>query len=241
MPVQVGYPSFSIQDALGDIDCDAALGDPADAGAADAFQGSHPDAAYGERHSVWGFALFVGIDELSAKSAGTSVCGLAKDIRDYGHALVNGVDSHAAVALGPAAAECTPIESVFAAFGDPSTMVRPQLDKSVLKRPAGVLVDVSGRQVFLDGDTVNLTVKEFELMTYLISHKERVVGRDELLRHVCREAAVVPNLRTIDVHVGRLRNKLGRLAKVIRSERGSGYQYHGDPEMTVCTMPEYMI
>lgn len=228
MPVQVGYPSLSIQDALGAI-----------AGAS--FSGSHPDAGFGEKHAVWGFALYVGIDEVSARSAGTSVHSLAKEIRDYGHALVNGLDSHAAVAVGPPDAEGRPIESVFAAFGDPSTMVRPQLDKSLLKRPPGVLVDVSGRQVFLDGETVNLTVKEFELMTYLISHKDRVVGRDELLRHVWREAAVVPNERTIDVHVGRLRNKLGRLAKVIRSERGCGYQFHGDPEMTVCTMPEYMI
>ncbi|UVJ40133.1 winged helix-turn-helix domain-containing protein [Arthrobacter sp. CJ23] len=246
MPVPPGYPSSSVQgNNMGEEEHQA-------------FYRRRPDEKTPAARSARGFALFVGIDEAVAQSAGTSLCGLAKDIRDYGHALVDGLDSHVAVALGPPGGEGSPIQSVFAAFGDPSALARPRRDIKVplpsavrppaiqprrAKRPAasGVLIDVSARKVYLDGESVHLTIKEFRLMTYLIDNRARIVGRAELLQHIWGHAAELPNERAIDIHVRRLRSKLGRLARTIQTRRGAGYQFRGDPELTVCTAPEYMI
>jgi DNA-binding response OmpR family regulator len=51
----------------------------------------------------------------------------------------------------------------------------------------------------------------------------------------------VPNERTIDVHIRRLRSKLGRLANTVRTVRGQGYRFYEHPEVVVWAAPEYSI
>ena len=51
----------------------------------------------------------------------------------------------------------------------------------------------------------------------------------------------VPNERTIDVHIRRLRSKLGRLANTVRTVRGQGYRFYEHPEVVVWAAPEYTI
>ncbi|KRE70990.1 hypothetical protein ASG77_12665 [Arthrobacter sp. Soil762] len=137
------------------------------------------------------------------------------------------------------------MDSVFSAFGDPTLLVRPRTDAEHPGREeqsghVGVIIDVSGRSVHLDGMPVRLTRVEFSLMIYLMGASMRAVGREELLCRVWGDGAAVPIDRTIDVHIRRLRNKLGRFARTIRTERGAGYRFHAHPEISVFT-PEYVI
>lgn len=196
--------------------------------------------------SARGFALYVGVDESEAQAAGTSVSAVARETCVFGQFLVGGLEIHAAVALGPANARGGALESVFAALGDPRRHFGQLPAK---EEPAGgeaqawnvgVVIDVSRRSVHLDGIPVRLTPVEFNLLTYLMGASMRAVGRQELLCHVWSDGASIPSDRTIDVHIRRLRNKLGRFSKSIRTERGAGYLFHAHPEIRLFT-PEYVI
>ena len=193
-----------------------------------------------------GFVLYVGVDEDSAAAAGTSLAKLAQDIRAYAQSLVPQAQSYAAVAIAPADASGTALDVVRSTFGDPTVAARqrheaPRHQSVQEPRPTGVLIDLARREVHLDGETLNLTFKEFELLNYLVENGTRTVGRDELLDGLWRNADEVPNERTIDVHIRRLRSKLGRLANTVRTVRGEGYRFYEHPEVIVWAAPEYSI
>lgn len=193
-----------------------------------------------------GFVLYMGIDEETAAAAGTSIAKLAQEIRAYAQSLVSGAESYAAVAVAPASAPGSALDVVRSTFGDPTVGARQRAETARLQqpqdpRPSGVLIDLARREVHLDGDSLNLTFKEFELLNYLVENGTRTVGRDELLEGLWRNAEEVPNERTIDVHIRRLRSKLGRLANTVRTVRGQGYRFYEHPEVVVWAAPEYSI
>ncbi|MFW0108069.1 winged helix-turn-helix domain-containing protein [Rothia sp. P7181] len=197
-----------------------------------------------------GFVIYVGLSEETAASNGTSLVRIVQELRDYTRGIVPEADSYAAVALAPSGAEGTDLEVVRNALGDP-TAVHHQPEpfsstqySSQEHKPAhsvGVLIDLSRREVFLDGEVLNLTYKEFELLNYLVENGARTVGREELLASLWRDAEETPNERTIDVHIRRLRSKLGRLANTVRTVRGQGYRFYEHPEVVVWAAPEYSI
>ena len=193
-----------------------------------------------------GFVLYMGIDEETAAAAGTSIAKLAQEIRAYAQSLVSGAESYAAVAVAPASAPGSALDVVRSTFGDPTVGARQRSEASRQQqpqdaRPSGVLIDLARREVALDGESLNLTFKEFELLNYLVENGTRTVGRDELLEGLWRNAEEVPNERTIDVHIRRLRSKLGRLANTVRTVRGQGYRFYEHPEVVVWAAPEYSI
>ncbi|POH75381.1 winged helix-turn-helix domain-containing protein [Arthrobacter glacialis] len=192
-----------------------------------------------------GFVLYVGVDEDTAAAAGTSLAKLAQDIRAYAQSLVPQAQSYAAVAIAPSDAVGTALDVVRSTFGDPTVASRQRQETVRVpvadQRPTGVLIDLARREVHLDGDTLNLTFKEFELLNYLVENGTRTVGRDELLEGLWSNADEVPNERTIDVHIRRLRSKLGRLANTVRTVRGEGYRFYEHPEVVVWAAPEYSI
>lgn len=192
-----------------------------------------------------GFVLYVGLDEATAQEQGTSLGKLATQVRAYLQTLSPEAQTHAAVALAPASAPGESIDVVRQALGDPTVARRPHTEatrqQAAAPRPSGVLIDLSRREVHLDGQTLNLTFKEFELLNYLVENGARTVGRDELLTNLWRNAEEVPNERTIDVHIRRLRSKLGRLANTVRTVRGQGYRFYEHPEVIVWAAPEYSI
>ncbi len=95
--------------------------------------------------------------------------------------------------------------------------------------PSGVLtigpitIDRAEHQVFVDGDPVELTPTEFKLLLTLAERRGRVQGRAHLLETVW-EAAPDIQTRTVDMHVQRLRTKLGEAGDVIETVRGFGYR-----------------
>ncbi len=199
-----------------------------------------PQAVTGDT-SPRGFVLYVALDEATAAAAGTTFTDLAQNVRAYVRSLVPTAASHAAVALAPADAEGSDIDVVRAALGDPTVSRRPRPEPAPTQRATGVLIDLSRREVQLDGQRLNLTFKEFELLNYLVENAARTVGREELLGGLWRNADEVPNERTIDVHIRRLRAKLGRLANTVRTVRGQGYRFYDHPEVVVWAAPEYSI
>jgi DNA-binding winged helix-turn-helix (wHTH) protein len=198
-----------------------------------------------------GFVLYVGLDEEAAAAQGTTLSKLASQVRAYVQSLAPDAQTHGAVALAPADAPGENIDVVRQALGDPTVSRRPRTaaveiqrqpqPASHASRPSGVLIDLSRREVHLDGETLNLTFKEFELLNYLVENATRTVGREELLSGLWKNAEEVPNERTIDVHIRRLRSKLGRLANTVRTVRGQGYRFYEHPEVVVWAAPEYSI
>lgn len=90
-------------------------------------------------------------------------------------------------------------------------------------------VDVPHRTVLLDGVPVYLTFKEYELLHLLIRRRGSVLTRDEILQQVW-EADYFGGERTVDVHVRRLRAKLGaQAARLLETIRGVGYRLRRDP------------
>ena len=108
--------------------------------------------------------------------------------------------------------------------------------QAILRRTGGsvarlnrgsLMIDVERYDVFVDGQEVRLTAVEFKLLRTLMESPGRVVTRDQLLAtvHVFDDAAVVD--RAIDVHIGRLREKLGddpAKPRFIQTVRGFGYK-----------------
>ena len=98
------------------------------------------------------------------------------------------------------------------------------------ERPAAVYAgahltaDFDAVVVSVDGEQVKLTRREFELLRYLVQNKNRVVSRDRLLERVWGYDRMVET-RSVDVHVGRLRQKLGTAGHQIETAVGLGYRF----------------
>ncbi len=91
---------------------------------------------------------------------------------------------------------------------------------------ADLEMDLLVRRVRRGGKDVELTPREFELLEYLLRHKEQVVSREMLAREVWRETSrVTPLDNVIDVHMARLRRKIDERfdCKLIHTIRGVGY------------------
>ena len=86
----------------------------------------------------------------------------------------------------------------------------------------GVELDRSSRTVRVDGEAVDLTSREFDLLAALLSHPGVVLSRDRLLEMVW-QGEFAGGTRTVDVHVAQLRAKLG-LPDFVETVRGAGYK-----------------
>lgn len=86
-------------------------------------------------------------------------------------------------------------------------------------------LDRAAREVFMEGELVVLTYKEYELLTYLIENRMRVVPREELLDKLWDYNADIET-RTLDIHIRTLRQKLGEEGgSYIRTVRSVGYRF----------------
>lgn len=93
-----------------------------------------------------------------------------------------------------------------------------------------VVVDFASADAHKGGVPVSLTGKELRLLKYLVDHRNRVLSRQEILRHVWEYDSAVSS-RTIDVHVGWLRQKLEddpQQPRYIKTIRGRGYRFDSE-------------
>ncbi len=88
----------------------------------------------------------------------------------------------------------------------------------------GIRIDRLGHQVTVDGAQLELSYKEFELLTYFIENKGIALSREKILNHVWNYD-YFGDARTIDTHVKKLRNKLGAKGEYIKTIWGMGYKF----------------
>jgi DNA-binding response OmpR family regulator len=113
-------------------------------------------------------------------------------------------------------------------------LLRRGRTKETLRLSVGDLdMDLVSRKVVRGGEIVELTVREFELLEYLMRHENQVVPRDTLARDVWKEPTRgTPLNNVIDVHIARLRRKVDadQATKLIHTVRGIGFMLRvGEP------------
>ena len=86
-----------------------------------------------------------------------------------------------------------------------------------------ISINTDTREVFVNGEEVKLTFKEYELLVFLIENGNKVVSRDELLNKIWGYE-YTGETRTIDIHIKTLRQKLGTAGDYIKTIRGMGYR-----------------
>ncbi|HIQ97983.1 MAG TPA: response regulator transcription factor [Candidatus Limivivens merdigallinarum] len=97
-----------------------------------------------------------------------------------------------------------------------------QGEPTVLKY-ASIVISVNRREVTENGRKVELTLKEFEVLRYLMENRGIVLTRDQLLGHIWGYD-FGGETRTVDVHIRSLRQKLGESGKLVETVRGVGYR-----------------
>jgi len=103
---------------------------------------------------------------------------------------------------------------------------RSEKDESRIYRDKGLSVDLDAILVECDGKPVKLTRKEFSLLEHLINNIGRVVPRQQLLDSVWGYS-YFGDSRTLDVHIRRLRQKLGNCGSAVETAIGTGYKFVG--------------
>ena len=112
--------------------------------------------------------------------------------------------------------------------------------KAVLKRgepndmggKSAIVIDelelnLKKRKLKIDNEGIELTKKEFEILTLLLQREGYIMSRDDILKRVWDEHTIVAE-RTIDVHMARLRKKLGEYGRFIKNKPGYGYTFERD-------------
>lgn len=183
-----------------------------------------------------GFALYVGIDEAKAAAAGVSLGTLVEALRRTLGELAPAAETYATVALAPVGSGGRDVDVVRLALHEPSAVARTK-DEPVEedRAPGGVVVDISRKRVLIDGESAAFTFKEFELLQYLVLREGRTIERTELVASLWEGATddEAPGERTIDVHVRRLRAKLGVYEDIVRTVRGVGYRFDRHADVSI--------
>ena len=176
-----------------------------------------------------GFALYVGIDEAKAAAAGVSLGTLVEALRRTLGELAPAAETYATVALAPVGSGGRDVDVVRLALHEPSAIARTKDEPAEEDRaPGGVVVDISRKRVLIDGESAAFTFKEFELLQYLVLREGRTIERTELVASLWEGSTDedAPGERTIDVHVRRLRAKLGpEHEQLIGTVRNVGYRF----------------
>ncbi len=100
-------------------------------------------------------------------------------------------------------------------------------NSSVIQKFDGLEVNMAARTITVDGKRVELTPKEYDLLFYMIQHKNIALSREKLLEDIWGYDFFGDD-RTIDTHVKNLRNCLGPYRKFIVTLRGVGYKFEYD-------------
>lgn len=187
-----------------------------------------------------GFLLWVGVNPTDRRRHAAEIIELAETLGELARELLPTAETFTALSLGESGPQTPRTEDLGALrqrltaleviahtslwseagiFDEPAPVPLFEVDLSPRVR-----IDLPARRVVADGVEQRLTYKEFELLSHLVGSAGRVVSRSELLLSVWREESVDSASRTIDVHVRRLRDKLGLQNQII-TVRGAGYRF----------------
>ncbi|MDR0546562.1 MAG: response regulator transcription factor [Dysgonamonadaceae bacterium] len=92
-----------------------------------------------------------------------------------------------------------------------------------------LVINSDTKELMIGSEIVPLTRTEFDIITLLASHPDRIFEREDIIDNLWKDAPYI-TARTIDVHIGRLRKKLGDKASLIVSRPGYGYRFNDNPK-----------
>ena len=101
---------------------------------------------------------------------------------------------------------------------------RTQGNSKEVKDYGGIEIDKDGRTVTVDGQVLELSLREYELLVYLVENENIALSRDKILNNVWNYD-YYGDSRTIDSHIKKIRHKLGKRGKYIKTMRGVGYKF----------------
>ena len=101
---------------------------------------------------------------------------------------------------------------------------RTQGNTKEIKDCGGIEIDKEGRTVTVDGKMLELSLREYELLVYLVENENIALSRDKILNNVWNYD-YYGDSRTIDSHIKKIRHKLGKKGKYIKTIRGVGYKF----------------
>ena len=182
-----------------------------------------------------GFALYVGIDEQTAKAAGTSLASIVAVLRNVLDQVAPGLaaESFAAVALAQVGTGGRNVDVVRTALADPQALSR-LMAKSSLNSNKGIFIDIPRNRIYLNGVDADLTYKEFEILKILIQNEGVTISRNTLILKIWSEVDDSLILkRTIDVHIRRLRAKIAGYEHIVKTIRCSGYRFDSHPDVLI--------
>lgn len=99
-----------------------------------------------------------------------------------------------------------------------------QLDEEEILEAGGIVLNRSAHSVAIDGNDVELSYKEFELLTYFLENRGIALSREKILNNVWNYD-YFGDARTIDTHVKKLRSKMGEKGDLIKTIWGMGYKF----------------
>ena len=97
-------------------------------------------------------------------------------------------------------------------------------ERKQVKDYDGIIIDQEGRTVKVEGKSVDLSLREYELLKYLLDNENIALSRDKILNNVWNYD-YYGDSRTIDSHIKKIRHKLGKKGKYIETIRGIGYKF----------------
>ena len=101
---------------------------------------------------------------------------------------------------------------------------RTNTEKEEIRNLGGIQIDEVGRTVTVDGKLIELSLREYELLKYLLDNEKVALSRDKILNNVWNYD-YYGDSRTIDSHIKKIRHKLGKKGKYIETIRGVGYKF----------------
>lgn len=101
---------------------------------------------------------------------------------------------------------------------------RTKPEEKEIEDYGGITINSKGRTVTVDGKQVEMSLREYELLKYLVDNKGIALSRDKILNKVWNYD-YYGDSRTIDSHIKKIRHKLGKKGKYIQTIRGIGYKF----------------
>ena len=101
---------------------------------------------------------------------------------------------------------------------------RTQAEENKVIDYGGITIDTEGRTVKVDGKEIEMSLREYELLKYLMDNANIALSRDKILNNVWNYD-YYGDSRTIDSHIKKIRHKLGKKGKYIKTMRGVGYKF----------------
>jgi len=101
---------------------------------------------------------------------------------------------------------------------------RTHPEEEKVKNYGGIEIDIEGRTITVDGKEIEMSLREYELLKYLVDNEKIALSRDKILNNVWNYD-YYGDSRTIDSHIKKIRHKLGKKGKYIETIRGIGYKF----------------